>query len=128
MRNLSESNFPAFDAAARALRLRGWEVISPADLDREQGIQGTEDPSILHTQKMRRAYMYRDCTAIIGTPPDFNDGCHAIFALPGAGGKGRGSTVEIALMEYFQGRIFTRLEDVPDLLDRGPDAFGGSDF
>lgn len=33
MSGLPQSNFPAFDAAAAALRDRGYEVVSPAELD-----------------------------------------------------------------------------------------------
>ena len=33
MTGLPQSNFPAFDAAAAALRDRGYEVVSPAELD-----------------------------------------------------------------------------------------------
>ena len=36
-------NFPAFDAAAKDLREQGYEVISPADMDRARGF----DPSTL---------------------------------------------------------------------------------
>lgn len=41
MSGLPEFNFPAFDAAAYRLRNQGHEVISPADLDRQDGF----DPS-----------------------------------------------------------------------------------
>jgi hypothetical protein len=37
MRNYPQWNFPAFDSAALMLRQRGWEIISPAELDREMG-------------------------------------------------------------------------------------------
>jgi hypothetical protein len=37
MRGHDKHNFPAFDAAAEMLRGRGWEVVSPADHDRELG-------------------------------------------------------------------------------------------
>lgn len=33
MTNIPQFNFPAFDAAASALRLRGFEIVSPAELD-----------------------------------------------------------------------------------------------
>jgi hypothetical protein len=43
MRGIPQFNFPAFDAAAKELRSYGWEVTSPADLEREAAF----DPSTL---------------------------------------------------------------------------------
>lgn len=37
MSGIAEFNFPAFDRAAQLLRARGWQVISPAEIDRSQG-------------------------------------------------------------------------------------------
>lgn len=37
MRGIPKFNFPAFDAAAAGLRDMGWEIVSPADIDREYG-------------------------------------------------------------------------------------------
>ncbi len=37
MRGIPLFNFPAFDAARDHLQALGWEVISPADLDRKRG-------------------------------------------------------------------------------------------
>ena len=42
MRGLELFNFPAFDDAAKHLRAQGLEVISPADLDRDDGFDPTE--------------------------------------------------------------------------------------
>ena len=41
MRGHDQFNFPAFDNAARCLRRRGWEVLSPAEHDRETGFDET---------------------------------------------------------------------------------------
>ena len=38
MRGIEKWNFPAFDEARDALREQGYEVVSPADLDREHGL------------------------------------------------------------------------------------------
>lgn len=48
MRGIPEFNFPAFDEAAARLREVGWEVCSPAEMDRAQGFDpagmaGTDD-------------------------------------------------------------------------------------
>ena len=40
MRGYKDFNFPAFDAARDMLLQQGWNVISPADLDRARGIEG----------------------------------------------------------------------------------------
>ena len=40
MRGYVDFNFPAFDLASSLLRLRGFEVFSPADHDREIGFDG----------------------------------------------------------------------------------------
>jgi nucleoside 2-deoxyribosyltransferase len=40
MSRIREFNFPAFDEAKTELEKAGWEVISPADLDRAFGMDG----------------------------------------------------------------------------------------
>ena len=40
MRRYKDFNFPAFDRARDLLLAQGWNVISPADLDRARGIEG----------------------------------------------------------------------------------------
>lgn len=40
MTGIKEFNFPAFDAARDELVRDGWEVLSPADMDRAMGIDG----------------------------------------------------------------------------------------
>jgi hypothetical protein len=42
MRGKQFFNFPAFDAARDKLVCEGWEVISPADIDREHGFDALE--------------------------------------------------------------------------------------
>ena len=44
MRGIPYYNFPAFDAAADALRCAGYTVVSPADLDREAGFDAMDCP------------------------------------------------------------------------------------
>jgi hypothetical protein len=43
MRGYEDFNFPAFDAAAKALRAGGWTVLSPAERDREHGFDETRN-------------------------------------------------------------------------------------
>ena len=45
MRGVEHMNFPAFAAATAELRAAGWTVISPAEMDVENGFDGSRDPS-----------------------------------------------------------------------------------
>lgn len=66
MTGIPEFNFPAFDAAKEALTAAGFDVISPADLDRENlgfdptGMTGHEDMS-----GNRHAYARQDMEALL---------------------------------------------------------------
>lgn len=76
MTKIEEFNFPTFDAAARWLRKRGWNVVSPAELDRaagfdEKGCTGHEVLSL----KMRQEFARRDLDAILNV--------ETMFLLPG---------------------------------------------
>lgn len=72
MRGIDRFNFPAFDAAKDRLIELGWDVISPADIDREIGITGytTDLPADFIFSALRR-----DFAAIVT--------CDAIVFLPG---------------------------------------------
>lgn len=61
MRGIPLYNFPAFDAAALALRKRGYDVVNPAELDRVAGTHEHTDP--LPDGFLREA-MKRDLSAI----------------------------------------------------------------
>ena len=121
MRGIAEFNFPAFDAAKADLEERGYDVISPADIDREMGFdpKGMEgDPAELQAAgfDMREAIL-RDCEVIAGTPyadtnlrtnahpalknsvPPSYPGVEAVVVLPGWENSS-GSRVEVALAEF----------------------------
>lgn len=61
MRGLPEFNFPAFDAQRDAWLAGGWNVISPADIDRnsEPGV-----PIPAEAEARQREYTYRDFYAL----------------------------------------------------------------
>ncbi len=84
MRGIPRFNFPAFDTASARLRAAGHTVISPADMDRDAGIDPTSDvvPNL-------RDCMRRDVLAIL-------DYCDTIALLPGWE-KSKGCAVEVAL-------------------------------
>lgn len=88
MSGFPQHNFPAFDAARDAMQARGWNVISPADLDRECGF----DPNTsLVDDQFKRAAIKRDIDALFA--------CDAIAMLPGWEGS-KGARVEHALAVY----------------------------
>lgn len=72
MRGYDRYNFPAFDDAKDRLIEAGWDVVSPADIDRELGITG-------YTTELPEGFIYdalrRDFAAILT--------CDAIVFLPG---------------------------------------------
>lgn len=63
MRGYTDLNFPAFDSAKKKWELWGYEVISPADLDRKEGCTDN------------RGYVKRDVAAILT--------CDSIYLLKG---------------------------------------------
>ena len=86
MRGYPLYNFPAFDAAAEALREAGHDPINPADLDRARGVDERTDP--LPPGFIREA-LREDLLAIL-------DEAEAIALLPGWMAS-RGAVIEVAL-------------------------------
>lgn len=74
MRDYPNWNFPAFDANAAYLRAQGWDIISPADLDRAAGFD-ENTTSATFTDEDFRSAMRRDYEALLT--------CDAIFFMPG---------------------------------------------
>lgn len=71
MRNYAHYNYPAFDAARDWLIEKGWNPISPADLDRQVGITGftSELPDGFIFDALRRDFMALcQCEAIVFLP------------------------------------------------------------
>lgn len=70
MSGFPDGNFPAFDAKEKQLKNAGWEVINPAQMDRECGV---------HPSNMGE-YDYEDCAsrdiAVLHT-------CNAIYMMAG---------------------------------------------
>lgn len=129
MRGIPEFNFPAFDAAAALGRALGYEVISPAELDRESGfsekghdgqVNDRGHSEAITIDFMRRA-AHRDFFAIIGTPE--KPGVDAVALLPGWE-KSRGAKAEKAMAEWIgldvlDARTFTPLGETP--FSNGPE-------
>lgn len=85
MRGYEFCNFPAFDAARDYLDQEGWDVISPADIDREWGLDAIVDPegcsAIMDawTPEELRAVIKRDAMELLSLRKERGD---AIALLP----------------------------------------------
>lgn len=65
MRGKPEYNFPAFDAAAARLRAQGYEVVNPAEMSREAGVDNVEsDPAAFNRLIAEELREVRACDAI----------------------------------------------------------------
>lgn len=94
MRGIKHFNFPAFDAAAEQLHNEGWEVVSPAQIDREEGFDPTSLPddfdwSEYHGELDLKQVILRDVEEILA--------CDAVALLPGwKNSVGAGTEVAVA--------------------------------
>ena len=88
MRGIPMYNFPAFDAEAFRLRRAGFDVVSPAELDRVNDVHEFTDPL---PENWEREVMTRDLPAICG--------CNGIALLPGWAASA-GVQVETALGRF----------------------------
>lgn len=89
MRGKPLYNFPEFDRYARQLSSEGWDVISPAQMDRDAGFDPeTSEPS----QAFIREAISRDLQAII-------DRCDAVALMPGWASSS-GAMVEYHLAKF----------------------------
>jgi hypothetical protein len=60
MRGIKYFNFPSFDMAKRKLTIEGWEVVSPADLDRETGFDPRSLPDEWDWNKTPETFSLQD--------------------------------------------------------------------
>lgn len=112
MTGIKDFNFPLFDQVTALARSQGLSVISPAELDREHGIDPSVDPDSV--ERARRAdpnliqtIVQRDTQVIVGLEKDKGDG---LILLPGWQNS-TGGRAEIALALWmglsFKGVITT---------------------
>lgn len=102
MRGKPRYNFDAFDRARDFAASKGWEVISPADLDRQEGFD--PDTSEFGPEDLQRA-IRRDVAAILSLDPATD----AILTLPGWEDS-VGASTEVALGKWCGLRILTLIE------------------
>ena len=99
MRGIKDFNFPAFDAARDLAKSLGYDPISPADIDREEGFEGIglngRDDEWVGTLS-KEATIQRDIDAIKVS--------NAIALLPGYE-KSSGATVELSLARFLDKEI-----------------------
>ena len=101
MRRYKGLNFPAFDEAAERGRRMGYTIISPADLDREHGIDPEKNPEVaeqedhLSTPDLHRI-IRRDLEAIMALQPERGDG----IAVLRGWRDSVGATAEVALARW----------------------------
>ena len=110
MRNHYRFNFPAFDAARDALTQNGWDVISPADLDRAMGFDETAFPDDYDWIDLKKIGF--DLFAAIDRDVAALKDCDAIFMLEGWE-KSKGAKAEHALAEWMGLDLYYQKDGVP---------------
>lgn len=112
MRGKKWFNFPDFDWAKECLVRAGWEVISPADLDREVGFDVKNLPPDTDWNDVSKlgfdlkAAVQRDVAAILD--------CDAIFMLHGWS-ESRGAKAEKAVAEWLGLMVFYQVDGYPNV-------------
>jgi hypothetical protein len=96
MRGYKDFNFPAFDDAKKVLEHKGYEVVSPADIDRVKG----------HTDN--RGYAERDVKEILT--------CDMIYLLKGWT-KSIGATAEFMIARWIQLEVECQNGSIDPLYD-----------
>lgn len=94
MRGLPYYNFPAFDAARDALQAKGWDVTSPADLDRAHGFDAMRLPPDTDWSRIPKGF---DLPACVRRDVDALTRCDALVFLPGDWTKSTGGKGEFAV-------------------------------
>jgi hypothetical protein len=94
MRGIKDSNFPEFDKNRDYLKNLGWDVISPADLDRKYGVDWTREP----TEEEFKTIMRHDYAAMLE--------CDAIAFLLGWQAS-KGAQLEFAFAKQLDLEMFS---------------------
>lgn len=101
MRGIPLFNFPAFDAARDLAKAKGWDPISPADIDRDSGFHENDPNADVYTPEVNRTFAGRDVAAILSLRGEEGD---ALALLPGWEGS-TGALAELALAKWVKLRI-----------------------
>lgn len=95
MTGYAKFNFPMFEEATRYLRNQGWEIVSPAEMDIEAGLD--PDSSLPFTVKQYRDALARDLRAVMD--------CDSLILLMGWE-RSSGAQAELALAKQLGHEIF----------------------
>jgi hypothetical protein len=101
MRGYPKYNFPAFDAARDLAKAKGWDPISPADIDRDSGFHEHDPNADVYTAEVNRTFAGRDVNAILSLRSEDGD---ALALLPGWE-RSTGALAELALAKWVKLRI-----------------------
>lgn len=102
MRGYANFNFPAFDAARDLGRALGYEIISPADMDRQSNFnEKTATPESAAGPEMCREFAYRDSTALVSLRAENGDG----IAMLRGWESSTGAVAEFFLARWLKLRI-----------------------
>lgn len=114
MTGIPQFNYPAFDEAVHRLRLMGWEVTSPAELDdpetRKMALTSTDGApgSGSANGETWGDFLARDVKLLADTPLD------AIVVLPGWE-RSRGARLETFVANRMAGRPILRYPDLEEI-------------
>lgn len=98
MRGIPFCNFPLFDRVTEVARAQGLDVTSPAELDRDHGIDPVTDPNsvddaFVADPNLTQTLAQRDCGVILNLEKDRRDGLILLPDWP----KSIGARAEVAL-------------------------------
>lgn len=112
MQGFPEFNFPAFAATAAALRMAGYDILSPHELDLENGF----DPKVVRTvtREQVQGFLRRDMLALAR--------CQSIALMPGWR-LSKGANLELAVAERIGCQVY-EVTDTYDLVPLRPAAVG----
>lgn len=100
MSGYPEYNAPAFREAATHLRERGWDVLSPVELDESEGFKHEEQQGDELTEEEYLEFLRRDLLRVLEDP-----NVKAAVALPGWE-KSRGAALEVHVLRSLGRPIF----------------------
>ncbi len=98
MRGIPFCNFPLFDRVTEAARAQGFDITSPAELDRDHGIDPVTDPNSVDDAfaadpNLTQTLAQRDCGVILNLEKGRGDGLILLPDWP----KSIGTRAEVAL-------------------------------
>lgn len=97
MKDIAENNFPLFIRFAALLKERGWDIISPVDLNIAAGVKSTDTE---FTEEQMIKLIADDSAAILSLRPSAGDAVLVMEDWFNRGAKSRGVFAELALADW----------------------------